>query len=180
MRKMRDSIAGAPTHASPSQERRDACLFVLRRLTRGPSAREALDLGCGTGLLSLLLAELGDGVEEPELAAALLARARLKAAALEVACRARYGQAASTDRVTTSSRQCGAVLRCTTSTVLLCSVNDSRHSARRGGVERLRRRFSQKRRVRAGGRQLTRLSLGAIAGARRRVSGAAAGDGRAS
>jgi 2-polyprenyl-3-methyl-5-hydroxy-6-metoxy-1,4-benzoquinol methylase len=54
---------------------------LMSRIASG-GALDALDVGCGTGFLSLLLAKLGHRVTGIDLAGAMLATARNKAAAL--------------------------------------------------------------------------------------------------
>ncbi|ADB61282.1 Methyltransferase type 11 [Haloterrigena turkmenica DSM 5511] len=59
-------------------EQREAWLAVLRQWTGDPP-RRVLDLGCGTGTISLLLAELGHDVSGIDLTPEMLERARSKA-----------------------------------------------------------------------------------------------------
>ncbi|NUC71427.1 class I SAM-dependent methyltransferase [Haloterrigena sp. SYSU A558-1] len=61
-----------------ADEQREAWLAVLRRWTGDPP-RRVLDLGCGTGTISLLLAELGHDVSGVDLTPEMLERARAKA-----------------------------------------------------------------------------------------------------
>lgn len=70
-----------PTHGllSPAQEA--AWRGLLSQVAPPAPALEALDLGCGTGFLALLLAEGGHRVAGIDLAADMLALARSKAAA---------------------------------------------------------------------------------------------------
>jgi ubiquinone/menaquinone biosynthesis C-methylase UbiE len=58
---------------------------------------DALDVGCGTGFLSLLLAELGHRVTGIDVAGAMLTRARSKAAARALAVAFRYADAEAPD-----------------------------------------------------------------------------------
>ena len=59
----------------------------------GAVTLDVLDVGCGTGFLSLLLAELGHRVTGIDVAGAMLARARSKAAAHSLAVDFRYADA---------------------------------------------------------------------------------------
>ena len=77
----------AVRHGIHSSGQRDAWLTVLRRLTGGQPLR-VLDVGCGTGFLTLLLAELGCVADGIDIAPDMLERARVKAA--EQAVSARY------------------------------------------------------------------------------------------
>jgi SAM-dependent methyltransferase len=63
----------------------------------GTVALDVLDVGCGTGFLSLLLAELGHRVVGIDLAASMLARARAKAAARGLAVDFRYADGETPD-----------------------------------------------------------------------------------
>ncbi len=67
-------------HAIHSEAQRQAWLALLGRLI-GPVPKKVLDVGCGTGFLSLLAAELGHQVTGIDLAPPMLERARAKAAA---------------------------------------------------------------------------------------------------
>lgn len=69
---------GAPHHGIHNQEQHDAWLDVLRCVTGG-GAQRVLDVGCGTGFLTLLLAELGHAADGIDLAPAMLERACAKA-----------------------------------------------------------------------------------------------------
>ncbi|WP_306053808.1 class I SAM-dependent methyltransferase [Natronococcus wangiae] len=64
-------------HGIRSEEQREAWLSVLRTWT-GEPPRRALDLGCGTGVVSLLLAETGHDVTGVDFSAEMLERAREK------------------------------------------------------------------------------------------------------
>ena len=64
--------------------RTDAQARAWRRLISeisGPTPLDTLDIGCGTGFLSLLLAERGHRIIGVDVAPAMLAEARIKAAA---------------------------------------------------------------------------------------------------
>jgi ubiquinone/menaquinone biosynthesis C-methylase UbiE len=63
----------------------------------GPAPLDVLDIGCGTGFLSLLLAEQGHRVTGVDMASAMLARARAKAAAMGVVARFIEGDAEALD-----------------------------------------------------------------------------------
>ncbi|NUC74003.1 class I SAM-dependent methyltransferase [Haloterrigena sp. SYSU A558-1] len=69
-----------PHHGIHTGEQRDRWLEVLRE-TIGDDPRRVLDAGCGTGVLSLLLAELGHDVTGVDFAPSMLERAREKARA---------------------------------------------------------------------------------------------------
>ncbi|WP_042662029.1 class I SAM-dependent methyltransferase [Haloferax sp. ATB1] len=64
-------------HALHSEEQRAAWLSVLRSWT-GESTQRILDVGCGTGVISLLLAELGHEVTGVDYSAGMLEQAREK------------------------------------------------------------------------------------------------------
>ncbi|ELY69266.1 class I SAM-dependent methyltransferase [Natrinema versiforme] len=68
----------ASHHGIHTDEQRERWLSVLREWTGGDPLR-ALDLGCGTGVVSLLLADLGHDVTGVDFAPEMLERARLKA-----------------------------------------------------------------------------------------------------
>ncbi|WP_135820615.1 class I SAM-dependent methyltransferase [Halostella litorea] len=65
-------------HGIHSAEQRDRWLAVLREWA-GDDPRRVLDVGCGTGVVSLLLAALGHDVVGVDFAPAMLDRAREKA-----------------------------------------------------------------------------------------------------
>ena len=68
----------ASHHGIHTDDQRARWLTVLREWT-GDDPRRTLDVGCGTGVVSLLLAELGHAVIGVDLAPAMLDRARAKA-----------------------------------------------------------------------------------------------------
>lgn len=72
------SFDDAAHHAIHSPAQRDAWLEVLRGLC-GERPLRVLDIGCGTGFLSLLLAEMGNEVDGLDIAPTMLERARAKA-----------------------------------------------------------------------------------------------------
>ena len=65
-------------HGIHSEDQHERWLTVLREWT-GDDSRRVLDVGCGTGVVSLLLAELGHAVVGLDFAPAMLDRARTKA-----------------------------------------------------------------------------------------------------
>ncbi len=69
-----------PNHGLHNDQQRALWVDVLRRLA-GDSQLRVLDVGCGTGFLTLLLAELGHHAEGLDIAEPMLERARMKAAA---------------------------------------------------------------------------------------------------
>lgn len=73
-----------PEHGLHSDEQRRAWLHLLERLS-GHSSKRVLDVGCGTGVLTILLAQLGHDVTGVDLAPRMLARARQKAECAGVA-----------------------------------------------------------------------------------------------
>jgi ubiquinone/menaquinone biosynthesis C-methylase UbiE len=81
-------------HGIHSTEQRDAWLAVLRRLTDGRPLR-VLDVGCGTGFLTMLLAELGCAADGVDIAPDMLERARAKATASGITARFFEGDAES-------------------------------------------------------------------------------------
>ena len=64
-------------HGIHADEQRERWLAVLREWG-GDDPRRALDVGCGTGVVSLLLAELGHSVVGVDFAPEMLERARAK------------------------------------------------------------------------------------------------------
>lgn len=68
----------ASQHGIHSEEQRDQWLAVLREWT-GDEPLQVLDIGCGTGVISLLLAELGHDVTGVDFAPEMLKCARKKA-----------------------------------------------------------------------------------------------------
>jgi ubiquinone/menaquinone biosynthesis C-methylase UbiE len=77
-----------PCHGLHSSAQRKAWMEILNRLA-GPTPISVLDVGCGTGTLSLLFAELGHSVTGIDLAPAMLNRARQKAEQLHLNVRLR-------------------------------------------------------------------------------------------
>ena len=69
-------------HGVHTDEQRDRWLAVLRKWT-GDGGLRALDAGCGTGVVSLLLAALGHDVTGVDFAPEMLERARMKARATD-------------------------------------------------------------------------------------------------
>lgn len=65
-------------HGIHSDEQRDRWLTILREWT-GDDSLDVLDVGCGTGVVSLLLAELGHDVVGVDFALEMLKHARVKA-----------------------------------------------------------------------------------------------------
>jgi ubiquinone/menaquinone biosynthesis C-methylase UbiE len=65
-------------HGIFSEDQRQAWLDLLARLA-GPTPQHGLDVGCGTGFLSLMLAELGHDVTGIDLSPQMIDRARRKA-----------------------------------------------------------------------------------------------------
>jgi len=80
-------------HGLQSSDQREAWIEVLGRLA-GPTPLSVLDVGCGTGFLALLFAELGHSVTGIDLAPAMLNVARQKAEQLHLNVRLRVENAA--------------------------------------------------------------------------------------
>jgi ubiquinone/menaquinone biosynthesis C-methylase UbiE len=74
-----DTYDAQPGHGLHAEAERAAWLDALRELFPAPPA-DVLDVGCGTGFLALLLAELGHRVTGVDLSEGMLAAARAKAA----------------------------------------------------------------------------------------------------
>lgn len=75
-----ESYDGDSHHAVQDAAQRDAWLSVLREwIGTGEPPRRVLDVGCGTGVISLLLAEIGHDVTGVDLSEDMLERARAKA-----------------------------------------------------------------------------------------------------
>jgi 2-polyprenyl-3-methyl-5-hydroxy-6-metoxy-1,4-benzoquinol methylase len=83
-----------PCHGLHSPAQREAWLEVLGKLA-GASPLSVLDIGCGTGFLALLLAELGHSVTGIDMAPQMLNAARQKAEQLHLSVRLRLENAAS-------------------------------------------------------------------------------------
>lgn len=73
-----ETFDATPGHEIFSQDERRAWLALLSRHLGSELGRRALDLACGTGVISLLLAELGFDVTGLDLSDAMLSRARSK------------------------------------------------------------------------------------------------------
>jgi ubiquinone/menaquinone biosynthesis C-methylase UbiE len=82
-----------PWHGLHSSAQREAWIEIVDRLA-GPTALSVLDVGCGTGFLALLFAELGHLVTGIDLAPAMLNVARQKAEQLHLNLRLRVENAA--------------------------------------------------------------------------------------
>lgn len=85
-----------PHHGLHSEGQRQAWLGVLSRLA-GPEPLRVLDVGCGTGFLALLLAELGHHSNGIDLAAEMVERAKAKAQQSDVHAYFREGDAEALD-----------------------------------------------------------------------------------
>lgn len=72
-----DSFEDDSQHGIHSDAQREAWLSVLRPWTGEPT-KQVLDVGCGTGVISLLLAELGHDVTGVDFASEMLDQARTK------------------------------------------------------------------------------------------------------
>jgi ubiquinone/menaquinone biosynthesis C-methylase UbiE len=82
-----------PCHGLLSSAQREAWIEILGRLA-GPTPLSVLDVGCGTGFLALLFAELGHSVTGIDLAPGMLNVARQKAEQLHLNVRLRVENAA--------------------------------------------------------------------------------------
>ena len=85
-----------PNHGLHNADQRAAWLQLLGDLT-GAAPLDVLDVGCGTGFLALLLAELGHRAIGVDLSEEMLSHAREKAARAELAVSFRRGDAESLD-----------------------------------------------------------------------------------
>jgi ubiquinone/menaquinone biosynthesis C-methylase UbiE len=82
-----------PGHGLHSSAQREAWIEILGRLA-GPTPLSVIDVGCGTGFLALLFAELGHSVTGIDLAPGMLNVARQKAKQLHLNVRLRLENAA--------------------------------------------------------------------------------------
>jgi ubiquinone/menaquinone biosynthesis C-methylase UbiE len=82
-----------PGHGLHSSGQREAWIEIVDRLA-GPTPISVLDVGCGTGVLALLFAELGHSVTGIDLAPGMLNVARQKAEQLHLNVRLRLENAA--------------------------------------------------------------------------------------
>ncbi len=82
-------------HGIFSDREKQVWLGTLKRNLRYPQGAKVLDVGCGTGFLSLLLAELGFAVTGVDFAEDMMAEARKKAAAKGLAIDFLHGDAES-------------------------------------------------------------------------------------
>ncbi|MFC4440148.1 MULTISPECIES: class I SAM-dependent methyltransferase [Natrialbaceae] len=73
-----DTFDDDSQHGIHGDEQREAWLSVLRTRTGDPP-QKILDVGCGTGVISLLLAEIGHDVTGIDMSAEMLEKARRKA-----------------------------------------------------------------------------------------------------
>ncbi|WP_135663986.1 class I SAM-dependent methyltransferase [Halorhabdus rudnickae] len=80
-------------HAIHSEAQHDAWVSVLREWTG--ESKQVLDVGCGPGVVSLLLAELGHDVTGVDYASEMIDRARANAAEVEASLQFRQGDAES-------------------------------------------------------------------------------------
>ncbi|AEH37398.1 class I SAM-dependent methyltransferase [Halopiger xanaduensis] len=93
-----ESYDGDSHHALQDEAQRDAWLSVLREWTGGgggESPQRILDVGCGTGVISLLLADIGHDVTGVDLSEEMLERARAKAGDRDLSVEFRNGDAES-------------------------------------------------------------------------------------
>jgi ubiquinone/menaquinone biosynthesis C-methylase UbiE len=89
-----ETYDSSPGHAIDTREEKDAWKAELRRgLPDSPLA--VLDVGCGTGAMGLLFAEMGHRVTGVDLSEAMMGQARRKAAAQGLALDLRRGDAES-------------------------------------------------------------------------------------
>ena len=79
-------------HGIKSQEERNAWKKVLQEVLPGKNL-DILDVGCGTGEMSLVLAELGHNVRGIDISEKMLAKARAKARASNLNMKFSYGDA---------------------------------------------------------------------------------------
>ena len=87
-----DRFDELPNHALQNEAQHQSWRNLLRRVLGSPPL-QVLDLGCGTGFLTLLLAELGHAVTGIDLAPEMLALARQKAARAGLTVELRLGDA---------------------------------------------------------------------------------------
>ncbi|WP_440769685.1 class I SAM-dependent methyltransferase [Natronorubrum sp. DTA28] len=87
-----DSFDDDSQHGIHSEEQREAWLSVLRPWT-GDTPQQVLDVGCGTGVISLLLAELGHDVTGVDFAPEMLEQARAKVEQSELSAEFQHGDA---------------------------------------------------------------------------------------
>jgi ubiquinone/menaquinone biosynthesis C-methylase UbiE len=85
-----------PDHGLFSDEQRQAWLDLFARLA-GPVPQHVLDVGCGTGFLTLMLAELGHEVTGIDLSPQMIDRARRKAEQASLQIDFRIGNAVAID-----------------------------------------------------------------------------------
>ena len=79
-RRAADFDQESPSHGFRNEAQARAWRRLISRIS-GPAPLDVLDVGCGTGFLSLLLAERGHRVTGVDVAPAMLAEARIKAVA---------------------------------------------------------------------------------------------------
>ncbi|MEY7850977.1 class I SAM-dependent methyltransferase [Natrarchaeobius sp. A-rgal3] len=91
-----DSFDDDSQHGIHGDEQREAWLSVLREWTGDPPQR-TLDVGCGTGVISLLLAQVGHDVTGVDVSTEMLEQAREKARAVDHSLEFRTGDAESLD-----------------------------------------------------------------------------------